>query len=257
MTRFIKVGPNDRLLIESGINRYKVLSPGLAWLKPWQRERARLYVGPNITSVECDKVRVVENVPVNVVIKVIYRINPDLFTDALLPRIPGLNEGGWRNIVKWQSEAVVRRWLARYDWHDLKEQEIQESVEQQLSNALTERLKVVGLEVIAITLIKTELDDRLQRTIITSEQDGIEAGGRAKVLKQYFEIFGDSLSKAMPYIVQWELLNSLHKNGQPHLLMTAAGLSAENDVPKAIPPQPVFQMKLPMPRDWQKIGLES
>jgi hypothetical protein len=69
------------------------------------------------------------------------------------------------------------------------------------------------------------LDGSLQRTIIRSEQDGIEAGGRAKVLKEYFDIFGDRLSQAMPYIVQWELLNTLHKKGNPQLLLGASSLS--------------------------------
>ena len=55
----------------------------------------------------------------------------------------------------------------------------------------------MGLEMMAVTMVNTELNERLQRTIIRSEQDGIEAGGRAKVLKEYLEIFGSRLAQAM------------------------------------------------------------
>jgi len=251
MTWLIKLTPTERLLIESGINHYKVIGPGLIWLFPWQRPRTKLYLGPNIGTVDCLEARVVDDLPLDVTIKVIYRVNPELFSDELLPRIPTLNEGGWRSIVQWRTEAVVRRLLARYSWRELKDQSIQEDLEQQLNTTLTERLKQVGLEVMAITLVKTQLDGSLQRTIIRSEQDGIEAGGRAKVLKQYFEIFGESFSQAMPYIIQWELLNTLHKKGNPQLLLGASSLSlgATTPPPDGESSPSRYQLSLPIFQD--------
>lgn len=32
----MKLNPNERLLIENGVNSYKVVGLGLVWLKPWQ-----------------------------------------------------------------------------------------------------------------------------------------------------------------------------------------------------------------------------
>lgn len=245
MMKVTKVGLQERLLVEDGINRYKLLGPGLAWLAPWQRERARLYVGPNAVSVDCDRVRVSEDIPVNVLVKVIYRVTPDLLTEKLLPRVPGLVDGGWRNIVHWRTEAVVRRLFGRYHWRDLKTEPAQVELEQQISQALVERLAMLALEVMAVTLVKTELDARLQKTIVGAAQDGIEAGGRAEVLKQYFDLFGDRLSQVMPYIVQWELLNTLHKKGNPQLLLAASGLSLGPALPASKTGGPVYQMRLP------------
>ncbi|MEW5956823.1 MAG: SPFH domain-containing protein [Chloroflexota bacterium] len=246
MLRLIKLAPTERLLIESGINHYHLVGPNLVWLLPWQRVRARLYLGPNIAAVDCHQARVIDDLPVNVAVKVIYRVNPDLFADDLLPRIPTLNDGGWRGIVQWRTEAIVRRLLARYRWRELKDQAIQEELEQQLNRGLNERLSAIGLEVMAITLVKTELDERLQQTIVRAEQDGIEAGGRAKVLKEYFEIFGSSLAQAMPYIIQWELLNTLHKKGNPQLLLAASNLSLGTAVPNGETPPSRYQLSLPV-----------
>jgi hypothetical protein len=259
MTQWIKLAPNERLLIESGINHYKVVGPGLVWLFPWQRPRAKLYIGPSIVSVNCNNARVIDDVPVNVTIKVVYRLDPGRCTDDLLPRIPALNDGGWRSIVQWRTEAVVRRLLARYRWRELKDETTQADLEAQLNGALAERLEIVGLEVIAVSLIKTELDDRLQRTIVRAEQDGLEAGGRAKVLKEYLEIFGDSLPQAMPYIIQWELLNSLHKKGNQQLLLAASNLSlqAPAPLPNPEPPPARYQLSLPIFREPENLEIEN
>ena len=94
---------------------------------------------------------------------VIYRVNPDLFTPDLLPRLPDLSDGGWRAIVQLRTEAVVRRLLARYRWRELKESAIQADLETQFTEALAERVTIVGLEVMAVNLLKTELDGRLQQ----------------------------------------------------------------------------------------------
>lgn len=249
MTRLIRLAPTEQLLIESGINHYKLVGPGLVWLFPWQRVHARLYIGPNIAAIDCNQARVMDDLPLDVTIKIIYRATPALFSDELLPRLPTLNDGGWRSIVQWRTEAVLRRLLARYRWRELKDESVQENLEQQLNTALTKRLKSVGLEVITVTLVKTELDGRLQQAIIRSEQDRIEASGRAKLLKGYFEIFGENLPQAMPYIIQWELLNALHKKGNPQLLLGASSLSlgAPPSHDESLPSR--YQLSLPMFQD--------
>ncbi|RME76843.1 MAG: hypothetical protein D6784_05010, partial [Chloroflexi bacterium] len=43
-------------------------------------------------------------------------------------------------------------------------------------------------------------------------------------LESYKKIFGDDLYRAMPYIIQWELMNMLHKSGNAHLILAADGL---------------------------------
>ncbi len=221
----IKLSSNERLLIESGINRYRVIGPGVVALMPWQRKRARFNVGPSVASVFCQKALTLEGVPVNVSAKVIYRIVPEFFSDTLLPRVPKLSEGGWQSVVEWRSKALLRRSLANCDWRDLKNTKIQEELEQRLNDILTKRLKGLGLEILAITILKMELDSDLQKTVTQAEQNVVEAGGRARVLKTYFEIFGDDLERAMPLIKEWELLGLLHKNKNLQSLLMTEGLS--------------------------------
>ena len=144
MTQWIKLTPDERLLIESGINRYKVVGPDLVWIMPWQRPCAKLYIGPNFVPVECRNARVSDDVPVNVSLTVTYRVNPDLFTADLLPRLPRLNEGGWRSFVQLRTEAVVRRLLARLPWRELKENAVQTNLETQFSKALIGAAQIWG-----------------------------------------------------------------------------------------------------------------
>ena len=90
-----KVNPNERVLIESPINRYKLAGPGRVWLSPRQRILARVYIGPNGSTFKFENVRTVEEVAVDIQVKVIYKADPELFSQELLSRIPPLNEGGW------------------------------------------------------------------------------------------------------------------------------------------------------------------
>jgi hypothetical protein len=133
-------------------------------------------------------------------------------------------------------------------WQALGHEEVQKRLERQITCTLADRLKSIGLNIFSVCLVKTELPVNLQKTLIQAEQDSIEAQGRAKVLKSYFEFFGDSLPKAMPYIIQWELMNTIHKNGDPQILLTAEGLSTKPSLPlngaNRLPP--VLHMQLPM-----------
>ena len=85
-----KLNPNERLLIESVINYYKLLGPGLVLLFPWQKALTRLDVGPQERTLQFERVQTVENVPVKVTLEVFYQVDVDLLTDDLLPKIPGL-----------------------------------------------------------------------------------------------------------------------------------------------------------------------
>ncbi len=244
-----RLNPNERWLIESGVNHYKVVGPGRVWLAPWQRVLAALFVGPQSQSLPFNEVRTGEDIPVKMTLQVLYKIDPELFTDELLPKIPGLNEGGWQNILRWRTEHVLRQLIAGYAWRELGKQTIQQRLERQLTQTLADYLKVVGLTVMSVCLIRTELPDTLQQTIIRAERDGIEPRGRALVLKEYFEIFGHDLPQAMPYIVQWELLNTLQKNGKAQFLLTSSALSPEGQPSGAGSIPPIFQMQLPVPQD--------
>jgi hypothetical protein len=44
-------------------------------------------------------------------------------------------------------------------------------------------------------------------------------------LKEYAEVFGGDLARAMPYIIQWEMVNLLRKHGNPQVLLTNSGLN--------------------------------
>ncbi len=228
MIRWERLNPNERLVVQSPVNRYKIAGPGWVTLTLRQKIVARLYVGPSGQTFQFKEVRTAENIPVDVKAKVIYRVDHTLLTDELLSRTDGLNDGGWNGIVQWQTEYVLRMLAAQYPWRELNREEVQKRLERQLTQTLADRLKQVGLNILAICLIKTELPDGLQKTLLQAEKDTIEAQGRARVLKSYFEIFGAGLSTAMPYIVQWELMNTIHKNGDPTVLLTGEGLPAKS-----------------------------
>ncbi len=257
MLSWIKLNPNERLLIESRVNQYKVVGPGWVWLTPRQHPLTTLYIGPSSQAFQFDEVRTVEEVPLKITVQVLYRIDPHLFTNDLLSKIPGLNDGGWSGILHWQTEYVLRLLVADYAWRDLGRQQVQERLERQLTQTLADRLKTIGLDIGSVCLVKTELPLNLQKTLIQAERDQIEAQGRAAVLKEYFDIFGDSLPRAMPYIIQWELLNTIHKNDHPQLLLTAAGLSLEPPLPEAGLPDAVYQMELPVSLAGQELSLEN
>ena len=246
MIRWTILNPNERLLIENPINHYKVAGPGQVLLIPLQRVLAKLYVGPMGHSFQYSQVRTAEDVSINVTAQVIYRVAPELFPASLLPRIPGLNDGGWQGILHWQTEYVLRMLIAQRPWRELSREQAQKRLERQLTRTLDDRLKMVGLEIVAVCLVKMELPVNLQKTLIQAEQDNVEAQGRATVLKNYLEIFGDELSQAMPYIIQWEMMNTVHKNGDPKILLTNESLSPKISVPTNGTTPPSFQVQWPM-----------
>jgi len=96
--------------------------------------------------------------------------------------------------------------------------------------------------------VKTELPDALQRTLVQAERDSVEPHGRALVLKQYASIFDCSLAEAMPYIIQWELLSILRKNGNPQLWLTSSALSLNRKADDDHLTRPPFQIPLPLPK---------
>jgi hypothetical protein len=247
MLRWTKVNPNERLLLESPVNRYKVAGPGRVWLSPRQRILARVYVGPNAPTFRFENVRTAEEVAVDIQVKVIYKADPELFSHDLLSRIPLLNEGGWQGAVNWHAEYVLRMLAAHQPWRELDKEQVKIRLERQFTQTLADRLKMMGLNVLAVYLIKVELPVNLQKTLVQAERDFIEAQGRIEVLRQYFEIFGSDLARVLPYILQWEMMNLLHKKGDPKML-----LASESIVPKLSWPindtPPVYQLQLPVGR---------
>jgi regulator of protease activity HflC (stomatin/prohibitin superfamily) len=217
--KLIKVRPNDRLLVEQGA-RHKVAGPGWVWVFPWQRVITTFSIDARSETFEFREVRTKEHLPVNLMVRVSYQVEPALFTPQLLPKIPALSSQGWSSTVQWQTEHLLRQALADFSWADLGRFGPQEQLEHQLAQTMSNRLAAMALKVFGFHLIKTELPGKLQQTLVQAEQDTIEAGGRAKVLKDYFSTFGGQLNEAMPHILQWEAMNLLHKNGKSHLLLT-------------------------------------
>ena len=245
----IKLSPNERLLVESGVNRYKLVGPGLIWLAPWHKALTKLYIGPNEEAYQLDEVRTVEHVPINVDLRVLYKVDLALLTPKLFPQVPWLGDGVWQKILRWRTEYILRQMMADYPWRELGKQPVQQRLERQLAQTLADQVKLVGLRLLSISLVKTELPADLQRTILQAERDSIEPRGRALVLKEYFDIFGDDLAQAMPHIVQWEVVNTLRKNGRINLVLAAASLPIDGPSPKGEMPQPLFQMQLPLPKE--------
>ncbi len=247
MLQLERLNPNQRLVIESPVNKYKVAGPGRVALHFRQRIIARLEVGPKAKSFQIKEIRTSEDVVLNATVQVLYKVDPTLFSADLLPRVAGLNEGGWRGALQWQAEYVLRLLTSQYSWKELNRDEIQKRLERQFTQTLAAHLKIIGLNIFSVCLVKTELPVDLQEAIIRAERDTIEAQGRAKVLSSYFEIFGNSLAKAMPYIIQWELMNTIHKHGDPTVLLTPDSLQPKPMLPvNGTARIPSFNMQLPL-----------
>lgn len=242
----IKLNPNERLLIESGVNRYKLVGPGLIWLKPWQKGLTTFSVAPQVQTLRFEAIHTLEEIPIDVKIQMLYRVDPNLFDDDLLSVIPGLNAGGWQSTLQWQTETTLRRLLAAYNWQKLRSQIIQRRLERHLTKTVADQLNSVGLNLISVHLIKIELPFKLQQVVVQTERDGIEARGRAFVLKEYRDIFGPNLPQAMPHIMQWELLNMLRNNDQSQLLLATSNLSASPSTLEEGITHPMFQLNLPL-----------
>ena len=242
----VKLAPNERLLIEQGVNQYKIAGPGRVWLWPWQRAVTRFTVGRHSQSFKFEEVRTQQQVPLSITVRVSYEIDPTLLnTEELRPKIPGLQEQGWHTALHWQTEYVLRQMVADYDWINLGRQAIQERLERQLVHTLTGRLEKIALKVNGVFLVNIALPVGLQKTLLRAEQDCIEATGRARVLQEYSNIFGRQIPAAMPYILQWETMNMLRKNGQSHLLLAQANLPLYGCPPDDAPPA-TFQLQLPI-----------
>lgn len=223
-----KITPYQRLLVVSPINRYRLVGPGRVWLTPRQRVLADLNVGTQVQTLRLEQVYTAEKVPLHIEAKVIYHADPSLFTPDLLPRLPGLNSGGWQSVVEWQTNYVVRQLLAAQPWRNLGPRPLQQRLERYLTQALGDRLKVIGLKVLAVNLVKFQLPDQVEQALVNAEQTLIEAESRAKVLQSYRTLFGPNLTQAMPLIIQWELLNAIDQK-DPQILLTS-GLA-----PKLLP----------------------
>ena len=239
--RPIKLTPDERVLTESPINRYAVLGPGRVWLKPRQRIIAHLHVGLRSESMVIEGVRTVEHIPLSIKIQLLYRPDPDLFSDELLIKLPRLHGGGWSGALRWHTEYITRLLVAPLSWEVINQESRQKRLERQLKLALSDRLSKIGVRIISLAVINIRLPGKLQRALV-------EVESRTKVLDKYRAIFGDDLIRAMPYIIQWELLGTLHKN-HPHILLNATG-QAYDEWPVALLPgskhEAFYQAQLPV-----------
>lgn len=251
----VKAGLNERFLVERGVNQLKVVGPGWVWLTPGQRHVATINVGPQGQSFVFEQVETVEKVPLEVDVQLLYRIDPDLFTDDLLPSLPGLSEGGWLHVLRWQTEHVLRRLVADYSWQDIGRENIQPRLERQLAWTLAERLRGIGVNLSGVCLIKLTLPIGLEKTLVRAVQDKVEVQGRLAVLQEYQKLLGPNLPQVMPYLVQWELLTMLHRSGNLQLLSTAKfptnGAEAGDILSDS-----VFQITLPMSPTEQKLDVD-
>jgi hypothetical protein len=215
--RPIKLAPDERVLIESPVNRYAVLGPGRVWIKPLQRIITHFQVGLRSELITIEGVRTVEHMPLSFKIQLLYRPDPNIFSDELLIKLPGLHKGGWSWALSWHTEYITRLLVAPLSWEAISQEQRQKRLERQLQLALSDRLSRIGLRIISLAVINIRLPGKLQKALVDVES-------RAKVLEKYRAIFGDNLIRAMPYVIQWELLSILQKN-RSHILLNTTGQS--------------------------------
>lgn len=89
-----RLNQDYRILVEVGVNRYKLFGPGLVWLMPWQKILAEIHIAPQVQLLQVNEVQTTELVPVNVSLQVLYRITPENFSDDLARAMP--------YIVQWE-----------------------------------------------------------------------------------------------------------------------------------------------------------
>jgi hypothetical protein len=246
---------NERFLVERGINQLKVVGPGWVWFTPGQRYLATLNVGPQGQSFVFEQVETVEKVPLEINVQLLFRVDPGLFTDDLLPSLQGLSEGGWLQVLRWQTEHVLRQMMADYSWQDIGRENVKSRLERQLAWTLAERVRGVGVNLTSVCLIKQALPVGLEKTLVRAVQDRVEVQGRLAVLQEYQKLLGPNLPQAMPYLVQWELLTMLHRSGNLQLLSTAKFPTDSGDAGDALS-NSMFQITLPMPPTEQKVEVE-
>jgi hypothetical protein len=186
-------------------------------------------------------VRTVEHIPLSIKIQLLYRPDPDLFHDELLIKLPSLHGGGWSGALRWHTEYITRLLVAPISWEVVNQEPRQKRLERQLQLALSDRLSKIGLRIISLAVINIRLPGKLQRALV-------EVESRTKVLDKYRAIFGENLIRAMPYIIQWELLGTLHKN-HPYILLNATG-QTHDEWPVALVPgskhDALYQAQLPV-----------
>ena len=245
----IRVGPNERLLVNDRADNYKIFEPGWAWLKLGQYPVTTVSVAPQAQTVTFVEVQTVENIPLDVSLQMVYHIDPARLTPALYPNLVGLNEKGWQMAIQSHTEYVLRQLLGDYSWQNLDRKVIRQRVERLLLRTLATRLEKLAVNILSLGLMKITPPPTLQRTLVRAEQDRVEAQGRISVLNDYFEIFGGDLPQAMPYVIQWEFLNMLHKQENPNVVLAAANLFQPGSTVNSEPMQQVFQMRFPILTD--------
>lgn len=52
----LKLRPNERLLVEYGVNQYHLVGPGLVWPRPWHKVLTKLNIGPQAESLQINEV---------------------------------------------------------------------------------------------------------------------------------------------------------------------------------------------------------
>jgi hypothetical protein len=189
------------------------------------------------------RIRTAGDIPVDITTQVIYQIEPALLTDNLLPNLPGLYEKGWQEILKFRVEYYLRQLIAACPWKILSQEQVQAKLERRLTQTLDDALKKIGLKVMQVFLLKVTLPDDLQDAIVEVEKNSFEPRSRALILKEYAEIFGGDLARAMPYIIQWEMVNLLRKHSNPQVLLTNSGLNLGGQ-PGSHEPSTILQLPL-------------
>lgn len=253
----VKLHSYERMVIESGVNHYKVVGPGLIWPKPWQKTLTTFSIAPQIQALQIKAVTSKEDIPIDFSLQVLYRVDPTLLTQDLLPNVPGLNKRGWQTVVQWRTELVLRSLLTAYSWGDLKNQTAQQRLQRHLTRVVGDLVQAVGLVIMEIYLFKLELPVELQQSFIRVGRNRVEARGRAMVLKEYLDVFGTNLPAAMPHVLRWELMNLLHKKGYPHLVLAASDFFKEGFSPDENEGSPFVQLPLAANPNGHKGGLKE
>lgn len=241
--KWLEINPDERVLIKGRGNNYKIGYPDRVWIGPFSQVLTKFSVGVRSERFRFDNVATANNALINVTVQVLYRVDPDLLNPGTLHLIPGLNDGGWAGILRWRAESVFRRVLGRHQWLDVTrpktdadETEIETKLRQKLAG-YTER---VGLQIVGVSFIKTDLPT-----------ETLELQWRTEMIKTYRDLFNGNMQQALPFI-KWELTNTLQRNGGSHLMMSNSDPFSTASEPGKDSPH--YLINLPVPPA-QKTGI--
>lgn len=221
---------NEMVLIRYGLTKKKFKTiKGPAVVPPvlWPADQTRIRLNYRMARAQVSQARTKENVNVLAEMEIGYRVQPDWITEKNSFNIPRWSEGLWENLIKRWSGYYWSKLVADYSWRNIDS--MRGRIENQINSMLTESMKNLAIEILAVRIIYTILPDELQSSIIKDEKQKHQTQSRAENLRVYLDKLGIDASPTSDMVMQWEWMDMLrNKETLPRVLITTHKKRAGN-----------------------------